>query len=98
MIRKVGSLGTSNGPSRWTLWPHLRIPAGAASLSSPRTAPPVTHTPVQALLGSCVADRNFKRFNLSEFSHPSKFNRRVEGGGRKGKGRVGGWVGVGWVA
>ena len=33
----------------------------------------------EALLGSCVADRNFKRFNLSEFSHPSKFNRLTGG-------------------
>jgi ATP-dependent Clp protease ATP-binding subunit ClpA len=33
----------------------------------------------EALLGSCVPDRNFKRFNLSEFSHPSKFNRLTGG-------------------
>ena len=33
----------------------------------------------KALLGSCVEDRNFKRFNLSEFSHPSKFNRLTGG-------------------
>ena len=28
---------------------------------------------------SLVSDRNFKRFNLSEFSHPSKFNRLTGG-------------------
>ena len=33
----------------------------------------------EALLGSCVPERNFKRFNLSEFSHPSKFNRLTGG-------------------
>lgn len=33
----------------------------------------------EALLGSCLPDRNFKRFNLSEFSHPSKFNRLTGG-------------------
>ena len=33
----------------------------------------------EALLGSCIPDRNFKRFNLSEFSHPSKFNRLTGG-------------------
>ncbi len=33
----------------------------------------------EALLGSCTEDRNFKRFNLSEFSHPSKFNRLTGG-------------------
>ena len=33
----------------------------------------------EALLGSCMPDRNFKRFNLSEFSHPSKFNRLTGG-------------------
>ena len=33
----------------------------------------------ESLLGSCVPDRNFKRFNLSEFSHPSKFNRLTGG-------------------
>lgn len=33
----------------------------------------------EALLGSCVPDRNFKRFNLSEFSHSSKFNRLTGG-------------------
>jgi len=33
----------------------------------------------EAVLGSCVPDRNFKRFNLSEFSHPSKFNRLTGG-------------------
>ena len=33
----------------------------------------------EALLGSCIEDRNFKRFNLSEFSHPSKFNRLTGG-------------------
>ena len=33
----------------------------------------------EALMGSCVIDRNFKRFNLSEFSHPSKFNRLTGG-------------------
>ena len=33
----------------------------------------------ESLLGSCIPDRNFKRFNLSEFSHPSKFNRLTGG-------------------
>lgn len=33
----------------------------------------------EALNGSCVPDKNFKRFNLSEFSHPSKFNRLTGG-------------------
>ncbi|KAL1522239.1 hypothetical protein AB1Y20_021875 [Prymnesium parvum] len=33
----------------------------------------------EALVGSCVPERNFKRFNLSEFSHPSKFNRLTGG-------------------
>jgi len=33
----------------------------------------------EAVLGSCLPDRNFKRFNLSEFSHPSKFNRLTGG-------------------
>lgn len=33
----------------------------------------------EALLGSCVPDRNFRRWNLSEFSHPSKFNRLTGG-------------------
>lgn len=33
----------------------------------------------ESLLGSCLPDRNFKRFNLSEFSHPSKFNRLTGG-------------------
>lgn len=33
----------------------------------------------EALLGTCEPDRNFKRFNLSEFSHPSKFNRLTGG-------------------
>jgi ATP-dependent Clp protease ATP-binding subunit ClpC len=33
----------------------------------------------EALMGSCVDGRNFKRFNLSEFSHPSKFNRLTGG-------------------
>ena len=36
---------------------------------------PTTTSLCEALLGTCVPDRNFKRFNLSEFSHPSKFNR-----------------------
>jgi len=33
----------------------------------------------EALLGSCVPDKNFRRWNLSEFSHPSKFNRLTGG-------------------
>ena len=33
----------------------------------------------EALLGRCEPDKNFKRFNLSEFSHPSKFNRLTGG-------------------
>jgi hypothetical protein len=37
----------------------------------------------EALLGRCEPDKNFKRFNLSEFSHPSKFN-RLTGGDQPG--------------
>jgi len=33
----------------------------------------------EALLGSCVTHRNFIRFNLSEYSHVSKFNRLTGG-------------------
>ena len=33
----------------------------------------------EALCGACIPDRNFKRWNLSEFSHPSKFNRLTGG-------------------
>jgi len=33
----------------------------------------------EALLGSCIPDKNFRRWNLSEFSHPSKFNRLTGG-------------------
>jgi len=33
----------------------------------------------EALLGSCVPQRNFIRFNLSEYSHVSKFNRLTGG-------------------
>uniref|UniRef100_A0A0D3IYT2 ATPase AAA-type core domain-containing protein n=2 Tax=Emiliania huxleyi TaxID=2903 RepID=A0A0D3IYT2_EMIH1 len=28
---------------------------------------------------ACLPDRNFRRWNLSEFSHPSKFNRLTGG-------------------
>jgi len=37
------------------------------------------YLPDQALLGSCVTHRNFIRFNLSEYSHVSKFNRLTGG-------------------
>ena len=33
----------------------------------------------EAVFGAAVPDRNFKRFNLSEYSHPSKFNRLTGG-------------------